>query len=177
MTELPVREVLLDAREDIRRGVEPFARIMAAVDVLGEGEVLVLRVPFEPRPLYAVLARRGLAHEAERRAADDWWIRFRRAAPAEPGAPTAAPDEPTTTLDVRGLEPPQPMARILGALDGLAPGARLVVLHERRPMFLYPQLDARGLAHHTDEPEPGLVRIVVMRAPGHGPRGSCAPGP
>jgi hypothetical protein len=32
-------------------------------------------------------------------------------------------------------------------------------------MFLYPQLDARGFLHETDEPEPGLVRIVIRRPP------------
>jgi hypothetical protein len=30
-------------------------------------------------------------------------------------------------------------------------------------MFLYPQLDERGFTHTTDEPEPGLVRIVIGR--------------
>jgi uncharacterized protein (DUF2249 family) len=70
-------------------------------------------------------------------------------------------------IDVRGLEPPQPMVRILRALDRLAPGARLEVLHERRPVFLYPQLDDRGFAHETEEPEPGLVRIVIRHAEPH----------
>ena len=39
----------------------------------------------------------------------------------------------------------------------------LVVLHERRPVFLYPQLDERGFTHRTEEPEPGVVRIVIQR--------------
>jgi tRNA 2-thiouridine synthesizing protein A len=69
-------------------------------------------------------------------------------------------------LDVRGLEPPQPMVRVLEALDRLAPGAELEVHHDRRPLLLYPQLDARGYAHATDEPEPGLVRIRIRRSGG-----------
>ncbi len=64
-------------------------------------------------------------------------------------------------LDVRGLDPPQPMVRVLEALDRLAPGAEIEVRHDRRPLLLYPQLDARGYAHETDEPEPGLVRIRI----------------
>jgi hypothetical protein len=55
------RPVHLDVRDDIRSGVEPFARIMAAIKVLGDEETLVLRAPFEPIPLYDVLGRRGLA--------------------------------------------------------------------------------------------------------------------
>src|SRR5215467_11574888 len=51
--------------------------------------------------------------------------------------------------------------RVLEALDRLAPGAELEVRHDRRPLLLYPQLDARGYVHETDEPEPGLVRIRI----------------
>ncbi len=138
----------LDVREDLRRGEEPFSRIMGAVTALDPGQVLVLRAPFEPAPLYRVLGQRGFAHWTESRAADDWsvWI---------------YPDR--VGLDVRGLEPPAPMVRVLEILDRLAPGQRLEVHHDRRPVFLYPQLDERGFAHETDEPEPRLIRIVIRR--------------
>jgi uncharacterized protein (DUF2249 family) len=66
-------------------------------------------------------------------------------------------------LDVRDLEPPQPMVRVLEAAERLGPGDELEVRHDRRPVFLYPQLDERGFAHETDEPEPGVVRIRVRR--------------
>ena len=55
------------------------------------------------------------------------------------------------------------MVRMLEALDRLGPADVLDVRHERRPMFLYPQLEARGLVHETDEVEPGLVRIRIRR--------------
>jgi uncharacterized protein (DUF2249 family) len=78
-------------------------------------------------------------------------------------APVTTPAD-AATLDVRGLEPPLPMVRVLERLDTLGAGEALTVLHERRPLFLYPQLDERGFQHETDEPEPGLVRIVIRRA-------------
>ncbi|HEY7433874.1 MAG TPA: DUF2249 domain-containing protein [Methylomirabilota bacterium] len=157
--------VHLDVREDIRRGQEPFARIMAAVKTLAADQVLALRTPFEPIPLYDVLGKRGFAHWTERRAADDWSVWFYRAATprAEPIAAPAPAARLRTVVDVRGLEPPQPMVRVLAEVDRLGPGAELEVLHERRPMFLYPQLDERGFVHETDEPEPGLVRILIRR--------------
>jgi uncharacterized protein (DUF2249 family) len=160
-----LRAVELDVRDDLRRGEEPFARIMAAVKTLGSAEALVVRVPFEPVPLYDVLGRRGFEHWTEQRASDDWWVWFHRGAtaPARAAAPVTAPAD-AATLDVRGLEPPLPMVRVLERLDALEPGRSLTVLHERRPLFLYPQLDERGFRHETDEPEPGLVRIVIRRA-------------
>jgi uncharacterized protein (DUF2249 family) len=159
------RRIRLDVRGDIARGEEPFARIMAAVKALGHGEALVLRVPFEPVPLYDVLGRRGLAHWTERSAADGWTVWFWHddgAGPAREAALAPAPAGPLT-LDVRDLEPPQPMVLVLERLETLARGETLEVLHDRRPLFLYPQLDARGFAHETDEPAPGLVRIRIRR--------------
>jgi uncharacterized protein (DUF2249 family) len=150
-----LRVVEVDVRDDIRRGEEPFSRIIAAAKALGAGEALVIRAPFEPVPLYDVLGRRGLAHWPERLAQADWRVWFHHATGAPPAgsAPVVADRSP---LDVRGLEPPLPMVRVLERLDALEAGGTLTVLHERRPMFLYPQLDARGFVHETDEPEPGL---------------------
>jgi uncharacterized protein (DUF2249 family) len=169
--------VHLDVREDLREGREPFARIMAAVDALSPDGVLVLRAPFEPLPLYSVLARRGFAHWTESGEPGDWRVWFyREGATADPAArlPSRAtlvgsagaappPAGATVQLDVRGLEPPLPMVRVLEAVETLAPGQRLEVLHHRRPIFLYPQLEERGCRHATDEPEPGLVRIAIWR--------------
>jgi uncharacterized protein (DUF2249 family) len=58
------------------------------------------------------------------------------------------------------------MVRVLEALDGLTPGSELVVVHDRRPLFLYPQLDERGFEHQTSETEPGVVAIRIRRPAG-----------
>lgn len=170
----PGPRVTVDVRDDIRRGQEPFVRIMAAVRALAPDEVLLLRAPFEPIPLYDVLGQRGFAHATECRAADDWLVSFYRVpapavgATAHDAAAPADADE-GETLDVRGLEPPEPMVRVLERLDTLAPGETLVVRHDRRPLFLYPQLEARGFVHETTEPAPGLVEIRIHRTAGEPP--------
>lgn len=158
--------VHLDVRGDIRRGQEPFVKIMETVTALGPKQALVLRAPFEPVPLLAALGKRGFAHWVEHSAPDDWTVWFYREPSAPPAAAAcpraAAPsDGDMAVLDVRGLEPPEPMVQILERLDTLRPGQRLVVLHERRPMLLYPQLDERGFLHDTAELGPSLVRIVI----------------
>lgn len=169
LVDLPAsRRVHLDVRGDLRQGHEPFGRIMTAVDSLGVRDVLVLRAPFEPLPLYQVLGKRGLAHWTERHAADDWTVWFYRDTPVR-AVPTSAPGAAAHeryVLDVRGLEPPQPMLRVLQEIDRLGPEGELEVHHDRRPVFLYPQLDERGFLHETDEPEAGLIRILIRRRTG-----------
>jgi uncharacterized protein (DUF2249 family) len=162
-----LRQVHVDVRDDIRRGQEPFARIMAAVKALEPSEALAVRTPFEPIPLYGVLGKRGFAHRTERRGRDDWTVWFYRNTGAQAAETRDRDPFPratkgrTLTIDVRGLEPPHPMVRVLEALEGLRAGDTLEVLHERRPVFLYPQLDERGFIHETDEPAPGQVRILI----------------
>jgi uncharacterized protein (DUF2249 family) len=153
------RRMTFDVRDELARGIAPFGRIIAAAHELLPGHALVLRAPFEPIPLYRVLGRRGFAHWTERRAPDDWraWF-WRDGAPPLPRGGGV-----THVIDVRGLAPPQPIARVLARLASLGPGETLAVLLDCRPLFLYPQLDARGVTHETDEPASGLVRIRIQR--------------
>jgi tRNA 2-thiouridine synthesizing protein A len=100
--------------------------------------------------------RDGERHGSKEPGMEDGKISFAGAGPATGAAASS-------TLDVRGLEPPLPMMQVLRRLDTLPPGETLVVLHDRRPRFLYPQLEERGFVHETDESGPGLVRIAIRR--------------
>lgn len=160
------REVELDLRETLRAGKEPFSRIMAAVGALRDDEVLRLRTIFEPVPLYAVLAKRGLVHETRRHAQDDWSVWFWRGDPATAGATTersAAAVADARWLDVRGLEPPEPMQRTLAALESLPLGATLVQVNVRVPHFLLPILVERGFDYEIDESQPDRVLVRIRR--------------
>lgn len=74
-----------------------------------------------------------------------------------------APDRPTAYVDVSdpNLVPPEPMVMILDALEELPPGGRLVVSHIRRPLHLYPRLDALGCTHETRELGPDRIELVI----------------
>lgn len=173
-SDAPVVE--LDVREALRSGEEPFSKIMAAVGALGADEVLHLRAIFEPAPLFAVLAKRGFVHESREHASDDWSIWFWRPAhadtPPTPSAPTlaAAPeaigpsDAHTLWLDVRGLEPPEPLMRTLTALETLEPGRQLIQVNARVPQFLLPMLSERGYACEIDESHADRVFVRIWRA-------------
>lgn len=171
--------VQLDVREDLRAGREPFSKIMAARRDMPEGGALCLRATFEPIPLYAVMERQGLAHHAERRGEDDWEVWFYPAmkTESEDSATRATPfsggegspreessDQNVRILDVRGLEPPEPMIRTLEALEALSEGQTLVQLNVRVPEFLLPQLEERGFAYEIREQSTDLVRVFIRRA-------------
>lgn len=53
-------------------------------------------------------------------------------------------------LDVTGLEPPEPLERVLEALSQLGPDQRLRMLIDREPRPLYRILDANGYAHEAE---------------------------
>ena len=169
--------VTLDVREDLRRGREPFSRIMQAVAMLSDEEELLLIAPMEPVPLYAVLARQGFAHEPRSTAKGDWEVRFTRdpsKSAREPALPPTAPvarepqpgacaGSPVLELDARGLEPPQPLVKILEALSTLPAGAQLRARTDRRPMHLYARLEERGFAAESEQQADGSFITNVHR--------------
>ena len=66
-------------------------------------------------------------------------------------------------IDNRGLEPPQPMMRTLQSLETLLEGEILTIINDRRPMFLYPELEERGYGHSTREREDGSYEIKITK--------------
>lgn len=183
----------LDVREDLRSGREPFERIMHARQALAEDGILRLRAIFEPKPLYGVLGKQGFDHWTERLADDDWRIWFypsergasetaaagavatpsngaasgprRSKGPSLPNCGTPRPEPGDMhILDVREMEPPEPMVHTLAALETLAPGHTLVQINARVPQFLLPELENRGFQYTIREEQPGVVRVFIRRA-------------
>lgn len=66
-------------------------------------------------------------------------------------------------LDNRGLEPPQPMMRTLAALEKLPDGETLTIINDRRPMFLYEQLEELDFKQQTEQQEDGSFKIEIFR--------------
>ncbi len=166
----PEQLVELDVRDELRAGREPFHPIMQASMALQPGQVLRLRAIFEPAPLYAVLAKQGLAHYTECLAADDWRVWFYHDAAAAAARPTPAAgsteapagfDDDVVILDVRGLEPPEPMVLTLEALETLPRGKTLLQINVRVPQFLLPHLAERGFVWEAREQSSDLVRLFI----------------
>ncbi len=64
-------------------------------------------------------------------------------------------------IDVSGLEPPEPMVRVLEALDLLESGGRLRVLIDRQPVPLYQVLQRNGYSHLTSARDDGLYEVLI----------------
>ncbi|HEV2207384.1 MAG TPA: DUF2249 domain-containing protein [Verrucomicrobiae bacterium] len=64
-------------------------------------------------------------------------------------------------MDVRGQEPPKPLVAILEALPNLPPSAEIRAHTDRRPMHLYPILEAQGFFGTSEEQADGsfITRI------------------
>lgn len=142
----------LDVRPALRAGEEPFGLIMAAVASLQEGEGLCLIAPFKPVPLLHVLGSKGFSHEMTELDGGDWEVRFMPEGAAGSAAHVTDADAssesawpaPSHSLDNRDLDPPEPMVRILAAVEEMQDGEVLSALLSREPVFLFSELANRG---------------------------------
>jgi uncharacterized protein (DUF2249 family) len=168
--------VVLDIRAQIRAGEAPCSTILETAGRLNEGDTLQVVAPFEPTPLYEVLGREGFAHESRELGAGEWEVRFTRDASttATQMSVSTAPSNhagggcgcgrnEVIEIDVRGLEPPQPMLRILEAVAALPKGATLRAFTDRKPVHLFDQLSIRG--YHGEGFENGKTGYVTVIRP------------
>ncbi|WP_116652802.1 DUF2249 domain-containing protein [Pelagibacterium sediminicola] len=161
----------LDVRPILLNGGEPFSKIMEAVERLAPDEGLRLYATFKPLPLFQVLGAKGFSPEAREIEGGDWEVLFHRTgeqpqAQEAPGEGAAHDDsgwpEPVQLLDNRDLDPPEPMVRILAALETMASGAVLCALLDREPVFLFPELEKRGHAWQCGpDADAGTYRLLV----------------
>ena len=173
-----LKKIMLDVREDIKIGNDPFKKIMEAVNNLNEDEALVLINSFEPFPLYSVLKNKGFEHITDNTAEGFEIIFFRSGGEIKPVKVSEEADENQfddedlknlahkqniIELDVRGLEPPQPLLTIFAALENLKGDETLHIIHERKPIHLYPRLKDAGYKFLTEETAGDLYTIKIWK--------------
>lgn len=67
-------------------------------------------------------------------------------------------------LDVRELEPPEPLRCVLAAAEQLTPGSRIRMLQRFEPFPLYGLLDQRDFCYRVERPTVNRFEIVIWRA-------------
>ena len=165
-----MNDLELDVRPILRNGGEPFGAIMGAVGQLASGQRLKLFATFKPEPLFNVMASKGFTSEARPLNDGDWVVIFTPVedkgvamAHADAQSPEIWPD-PAHYLDCTELDPPEPMVRILDTLETMAEGEVLFALLGREPIFLFPELKARGHAWVGDFDVTGDAYRLMIRA-------------
>lgn len=146
--------VRVDVRPILASRQEPFATIMRAANTVPPQGNLVIEAPFNPHPLRHLLEGRGFVTFGQRLGASHWRIWCRRALAenarveghrdAQPAPARTWRIDDTVHIDVRGLEAPRPLTAILSLIDSGDHQGRIIVHHDRDPLYLYPELDERG---------------------------------
>ena len=65
------------------------------------------------------------------------------------------------TLDIRGMEPPEPLDRVLAAIADFAHGDTLKILSDYEPRPLYRILERDGFRHHAEAGTDAPCEITV----------------
>ena len=67
-------------------------------------------------------------------------------------------------LDLRGLEPPEPMIAILQEIDGNSDGDVVTAVMDREPIFVYPEIEERNWTWRVAEgADPGPFVLVFSK--------------
>jgi len=69
----------------------------------------------------------------------------------------------TIELDVRGLEPPEPLVRVIETLETLPAGERLLLKIDCRPLPLYRILERNGYAYEERPGADSLFAIIICK--------------
>ncbi len=165
---------VLDVRPSLAQGIDPFHLIMGEVAKLEEGEILHLINGFEPKPLYNVLGSRGFEHFTELVEETYNVYFFKSGTPATDNTTAVNPKgqarnsqvplpEKVVEIDVRGMEPPEPMMTILGKIHELEEDTLLLVHHHREPVMLYEKLDDKGWQAVANRIEENYYKVVITR--------------
>ncbi len=144
--------VVLDVRPLLARGVDPLETILEALESLPVAGVLIVEAPFRPGPLLSLLKRKGHAVHAEGLGDQHWLVEV--VVGATPGVE-----------DLRDLEPPEPLERVLTACAALKSGEVYLARLPRLPRMLLPHLRERDLHFEVLERSDGVALLRIEKLP------------
>lgn len=172
----PGKIVELDVRPVIETGKDPLNVILQKVKALETGHILKIVNSFEPTPLMHLLGKQGFESYAEVISDELVHTYFYKKTdrPLAPEANGTAYSEGwdemlgrfkgnIETVDVRALEMPLPMHRILEALKTLPAGKALFVYHKRIPVFLLPELEEQQFSYRIKEISDAEVHLLIYK--------------
>ncbi len=166
---LPKEKIVdLDVRPELDAGRDPFNLIIKTLGDMKEDQALHLIINFEPVPLYTVMKMKGYDHITEQ-SGGLWHVYLYKGGTASPAATAAGGvqatvSEPKTIeIDVRGLEPPEPMVKIIEMLPQVGMNTTLLVHHHREPLMLYDKLEHLGFQASAEKINEGYYKVRITK--------------
>lgn len=173
------RIIVLDVREGLSKGIDPFNEIMKTIEDFKEGDILKIINTFEPSPIINVLKQKGFISRVEhisdkeihtylQKISEDKSEKIneealKKAKTEDLDAVFATFKEKFKEIDVRDLEMPEPMVKILEELKELPDNFALYVHHKKVPQFLLPQLDERGYVYLSKEIDHDNTKMLIFK--------------
>ncbi len=171
-----VKIIELDVRAVIETGKDPLNIILQKVNVLETGYILKIINSFEPTPLMHLLGKQGFESYTETINDELVYTYFYK----KLDKPMLYEDKLTAysegwdeivnrfngkfnTVDVRNLEMPLPMHKILEALNTLPKEKALFVYHKRIPVFLLPELEEQDFSYRIKEISDAEVHLLIYK--------------
>ena len=165
----------LDVRPVISSGKDPLNVIMQKLKTVKDGDVLRIINSFEPTPLILLLSKKGYSSFVEKQGenyVETYLWKNASVNDVEQEKPSALGDwdevlqkfdDRLVKIDVRGLEMPQPMHKILSSLEEIPADHALYVYHKRIPVYLLPELSDRGFEYRFKEIGEGEVHLLIYK--------------
>ena len=138
----------LDVRPILAGGTDPLESILSAIAATQSPGLVSLTVPFRPAPLIALLTRRG--HQLQEELDGGLWTIDVLLGGAR-------------LEDLRALEAPGPLERVLTATAALDPGDAYLARLPQHPRLLLPHLERRELAFEILDEPGGSALLRVWR--------------
>ena len=165
--------IRLDVRPIINNGKDPFHEIMSVVKTLKDDNVFLLINSFEPIPLYSIMKKKGYDYTTLKEE-EVYKVYFSKNISESNNTIKKSEDkidpeqerhdfDNIIEVDVRDLEPPEPMVKILETLTKVDGKTVLVVHHHREPVLLYPILKERGYTAISNEINDSYYKIIIMK--------------
>ncbi|SKB29879.1 DUF2249 domain-containing protein [Daejeonella lutea] len=172
----------LDVRPLLAEGNDPLKAILAELKAMKTDECLKVINTFEPIPLISLLKKQGFNSWTQQEGpglVNTFFLRSSgNAVPTQ--TPVLAAEkvisavdfdqkanafrpERLHTIDVRDLEMPQPMIRILEELQVLKKDEALFVYHKKLPVYLLPELADRGYTYYTEDSSDGKLNMLIYK--------------